>query len=146
MRSGWCARAAGANRWRDQGAAPTQLAASSSAASRSLNRRIGRLGLPAVLVGAGHRCVNGATPRFRDPDAAPRSALHIDHRDAADLLFSNIEGWPGAHSPAIKDWLVQHQLTAAAWYVANPSLTVVETRRLKRVGGPVDEFPDEIGS
>src|SRR4029078_12550212 len=27
--------------------------------------------------------------------------------DALDLLFCNIEGWPGIHSPTVKDWLVE---------------------------------------
>ena len=65
--------------------------------------------------------------------------------NALDLLFSNIEGWPGIHSPSIKDWLVQHQITADAWYVASPNLTVGEARRLERLGQAVDEFLDKIG-
>jgi hypothetical protein len=43
-----------------------------------------------------------------------------------------------------KDYIVKHQLPADAWYVANPNLTVVETRRLQRVGKAVDEFLDKI--
>ena len=31
------------------------------------------------------------------------------------------------------------------WYVADPDLTVAETRRLKRFGKAVDEFLDKIG-
>jgi len=65
--------------------------------------------------------------------------------NSMDILFSNLEGWPGIHDPNIKDWLVGHQLTADAWYVANPNLTVAETRRLERVGQAVDEFLDKIG-
>ena len=64
--------------------------------------------------------------------------------NALDLLFSNIEGWPGIQSPTVKDWLVKHQVTADAWYVANPDLTVSETRRLKRLGKAVEEFLDKI--
>ena len=44
----------------------------------------------------------------------------------------------------MKDWLVKHQITADAWYVANPNLTVAETRRLERVGKAVDEFLDKL--
>jgi hypothetical protein len=44
----------------------------------------------------------------------------------------------------VKDWLVQHQITADAWYVANPNLTVAETRRLAKVGAAVEEFLDTI--
>ena len=56
-----------------------------------------------------------------------------------DLVFCNLEGWPGIHDPKIKDWLVAHQIT-----VANPNLTVAETRRVARVGKAVDEFLDKI--
>jgi hypothetical protein len=62
-----------------------------------------------------------------------------------DLFFCNVEGWPGIHSPAVKDWIVQHQIPTEGWYVANPNLTVVDTRRLERVGQAVDEFLDKIG-
>jgi len=65
--------------------------------------------------------------------------------DSMDILFCNCEGWPGIHSPVIKDYLVKFQLTADAWYVANPNLTVAETRRLEKVGKALDEFLDKIG-
>jgi hypothetical protein len=64
--------------------------------------------------------------------------------DYLDLLFCNVEGWPGIHSPSVKDWIVAHQITADAWYVAHPDLTVAETRRLKRVGKALDNFLDKI--
>ena len=64
--------------------------------------------------------------------------------DYMDLLFSNFEGWPGIHSPLVKDWIVEHQIPAEGWYVANPNLTVVDTRRLERVGQALDEFLDKI--
>jgi hypothetical protein len=64
--------------------------------------------------------------------------------DALDLLLCNSEGWPGMHSTEVKDYLASHQITAEAWYVANPDLTVAETRRLKRVGKAVEEFLDRI--
>ena len=47
--------------------------------------------------------------------------------------------------PPVKDWIVKHQITADAWYVANPNLTVAETRRLEKVGKAVDELLDKIG-
>src|SRR5262249_30534664 len=59
--------------------------------------------------------------------------------NSMDILFCNCEGWPGIHSPVIKDYLAKFQLTADAWYVANPNLTVAETRRLEKVGKAVDE-------
>ena len=65
--------------------------------------------------------------------------------NAMDLLFCNIEGWPGIHSPSVKDFIAKHQTAAEAWYVASPNLTVAETRRLERVGDAVEELLDKIG-
>jgi hypothetical protein len=66
--------------------------------------------------------------------------------DYLDIIDSAWEGWPGIRSPEAKDYLVKHQVTAEGWYVGNPDLTVVETRRLKRIGQALDEFLDKIGS
>jgi len=67
--------------------------------------------------------------------------------DALDVLFSNMVGYPpkGMHDPAIKDWIAGNQITADAWYVASPNLTVPEARRLEKLGAAVDEFLDKIG-
>jgi hypothetical protein len=65
--------------------------------------------------------------------------------DALNVLFSNMEGYPGMHSPAVRDWIANNQITADAWYVANPNLTVAETRRLERLGKAVDELLDKLG-
>jgi hypothetical protein len=40
---------------------------------------------------------------------------------------------------------IMGELDAAGWYVANPNLTVAETRRLERVGKAVEELLDKIG-
>ena len=64
--------------------------------------------------------------------------------NALDLLFCDAVGWPGIRSPKVKDWIVEHQIAAEAWYVANPNLTVAETRRLERVGKAVEELLDKI--
>ena len=42
------------------------------------------------------------------------------------LFFCNCEGWPGIHSPSVKDWIAKHQVPADGWYVANPNLTVAQ--------------------
>jgi hypothetical protein len=65
--------------------------------------------------------------------------------DYLDIMDSAWEGWPGIRSPEAKDYLAKHQVTAEGWYVGNPDLTVVETRRLKRIGQAVDEFLDKVG-
>ena len=41
--------------------------------------------------------------------------------NALDLLFCDAVGWPGIRSPKIKDWIVEHQISADAWYVAIPT-------------------------
>ena len=65
--------------------------------------------------------------------------------DYLDILNAGWEGWPGIRSPEAKNYLAKHQVTAEGWFVAHPDLTVVETRRLKRIGNAVDEFLDKIG-
>ena len=62
-----------------------------------------------------------------------------------DVLFSAWEGWPGIHSPKVKDWIAKYQITAEGWYVAHPDLTVRDIHRVKRVGKAVEEFLDKIG-
>jgi hypothetical protein len=64
--------------------------------------------------------------------------------DALDVLFCDAEGYPGMKSPKVRDWIASNQITADAWYIANPSLTVAETRRLARIGKAVEEFLDKV--
>ena len=66
--------------------------------------------------------------------------------DQMDVIFSACEGWPGIHSPKVKDWIAGHQVPAEGWYVAHPDLTVAGTARVKRVGKAVDEFLDQVGT
>ena len=61
-----------------------------------------------------------------------------------DLFFCNCVGWPGIHSPSVKDWIAKFQVAADGWYVASPNLTVAEAWRLERVGKALDEFLDKI--
>ena len=65
--------------------------------------------------------------------------------DIMDVAFSAFEGWPGIHSPEVKDWIAKHQVTAEGWFVANPNLTVTATRRLEKIGKAVDELLDKVG-
>lgn len=65
--------------------------------------------------------------------------------DEMDIIFSAFEGWPGIHSPKVKDWIVEHQIPAEGWYVAHPDLTVAETTRVKRTSEAVEEFLDKVG-
>ena len=64
--------------------------------------------------------------------------------DEMDVIFSAFEGWPGIHSPKVKDWIVEHQIPAEGWYVAHPDLSVAEAGRLTHMGKAVDEFLDKL--
>ena len=63
-----------------------------------------------------------------------------------DLLFANIEGWPGIDSPAVKDFIAGHQINAAGWFVANPQVTVVDTRRFQRMDKALTVFLDQMAA
>jgi hypothetical protein len=65
--------------------------------------------------------------------------------DELDLLFSELEEFPGFRDPSVKDWIAKYQIPAQSWYVAHPDLTVVEVARQKRVGKAVEEFLDKVG-
>lgn len=64
--------------------------------------------------------------------------------DYLDIIDSAWEGWPGIRSPQAKDYLARYQVTADGWFVADPEMTVVEQRRLKKIGKAVDQFLDQI--
>ncbi len=53
--------------------------------------------------------------------------------NALDEWFSTVEGYPGIRSPEIKDWIVQHQVTAAGWYCAYPDTTVKQVWKGQKV-------------
>ena len=65
--------------------------------------------------------------------------------DDLDVVFSNCEGWPGVRNPAVKDFIVKHQVPASGWYVGNPNVTVRDTRKLEKIGAAVEEFLEKIG-
>jgi len=65
--------------------------------------------------------------------------------DELDMLFSELEEFPGFRDPSVKDWIAKYQIPAENWYVAHPDLTVRDIRRLKRIGEAAEEFLDKIG-
>jgi hypothetical protein len=50
-----------------------------------------------------------------------------------DLLFESVAGWPGIKEPAVKQFIIDHQLTADAWFVAYPNLTVNDILRNDKI-------------
>ena len=50
-----------------------------------------------------------------------------------DLIFESVEGWPGIKDPSVKQYILDHQLTADAWFVAYPNLTVNDVLRNEKI-------------
>ena len=63
-----------------------------------------------------------------------------------DLLFQNVEGWPGIDSPEVKDFIADHQIDASGWFVANPQVSVVDVRRFQRMDKALDAFLDAMNA
>ncbi|MDP9904585.1 hypothetical protein [Arthrobacter bambusae] len=61
-----------------------------------------------------------------------------------DFIFGNVEGWPGIQSPEVKDFIVQYQIPAAAWFVAHPTVTVAEGSRLLEQDANVHAFVEKL--
>ena len=57
-----------------------------------------------------------------------------------DLLFGNIEGWPGIKSPTVKEFILSKQITASAWFVSHPNLTVADITRLEKIGDGLNKL------
>ncbi|WP_461791457.1 hypothetical protein [Pedobacter sp.] len=50
-----------------------------------------------------------------------------------DLIFESVEGWPGIKDPSVKQFILDHQHTADAWFVAYPNLTVNDILRNEKI-------------
>jgi hypothetical protein len=61
-----------------------------------------------------------------------------------DYLFGNIEGWPGIHSPTVKDFIAQFQIPASAWFVAHPALSVAQITQLQKQDKDLHEFLEKL--
>lgn len=64
--------------------------------------------------------------------------------DLMDYIFGNVEGWPGIHSPRVKDFIASIQVGASGWFVANPQLTVAEQARLLEQDKNVTSFVQKL--
>lgn len=60
-----------------------------------------------------------------------------------DILFGNVEGWPGIKDPSVKQFILDHQITATGWYVGVPHLTVQDIRRQDKIVKGVNKALDE---
>lgn len=63
-----------------------------------------------------------------------------------DILFGNVKGWPGIKDPSVKQFILDHQITAAGWYVGIPHLTVQDIRRNERIVKGINKALDEAQS
>ena len=63
-----------------------------------------------------------------------------------DILFGSVEGWPGIKDPSVKQFILDHQITAAAWYVGVPHLTIQDIRRQDRIVKGINKALDEAQS
>ena len=63
-----------------------------------------------------------------------------------DLIFGEVDGWPGITSPRVKDFIADHQVTAAAWFCAYPDRRVTDIHRDRRVSVALDALLDAVGT
>ncbi|WP_266182137.1 hypothetical protein [Dyella humicola] len=66
--------------------------------------------------------------------------------DEIDLLFHECTGYPGIHSPGIKDWIVSQQVTAVGFYSAYPDASVREVWKALRTQKAFDDLLDSAAS
>lgn len=50
-----------------------------------------------------------------------------------DVIFADVEGWPGIKDPKIKDFIAERQMTADGWFVAYPDQTVNDILRNQKI-------------
>jgi hypothetical protein len=66
--------------------------------------------------------------------------------DEIDLLFHECVGYPGIHSPIIKDWIVQQQVTAIGFYSAYPDASVRQIWKSLKTKAAFDTLLDMASS
>src|ERR1700730_720572 len=64
--------------------------------------------------------------------------------DEIDLLFHECAGYPGIHSPGIKDWIVSQQVTAVGFYSAYPEASVREVWMALKAKKALDALLDSV--
>src|ERR1700733_14720642 len=66
--------------------------------------------------------------------------------DEIDLLFQEFDGYPGIHSPDIKDWIVKQQVTAVGFYSAYPEASVRYVWKALKTKMAFDALLDAAGN
>jgi hypothetical protein len=62
--------------------------------------------------------------------------------DQLDMLFAEVEAWPGIHDPSVKDVIRKYQIKADEFYSAYPNTTVRQIRKGQRVLQAWEELLD----
>ena len=60
-----------------------------------------------------------------------------------DLIFENVEGFPGIKDPGAKDFILKYQKKADGWFVAYPDQTVNDIFRNKKIAEGLNKVLDE---
>src|SRR6187397_3431157 len=63
--------------------------------------------------------------------------------DQIDYDFEEVEGYPGIHSPEIKDFIVKHQVPAISFYSAYPNATVRDLWKALKIKDHFNSLLDE---
>jgi hypothetical protein len=63
--------------------------------------------------------------------------------DQIDFDFEEVEGYPGIHSPDIKDFIVKHQVSATSFYSAYPNATVRDVWKALKIKDHFNALLDE---
>ena len=66
--------------------------------------------------------------------------------DLIDLVFEEVEDYPGIKSPDIKDFIVKSQVTSTYFYSAYPDASVRDIRKAMKVKSGLDVLLDAASS
>ena len=71
-------------------------------------------------------------------------AAHIPNE--IDMIFGEVEDYPGIHSPNIKDYIVKYQVSSLYFYSAYPNASVRDVWKAMKIKGGLDVILDEATS
>jgi hypothetical protein len=71
-------------------------------------------------------------------------AAHIPNE--IDMIFGEVEDYPGIRSPNIKDYIVKYQIPATYFYSAYPNASVRDVWKAMKIKGGLDVILDEATS
>src|ERR1044071_1415768 len=66
--------------------------------------------------------------------------------DLIDIVFEEVEDYPGIRSPDIKDYIVKSQVTSTYFYSAYPDASVRDIRKAMKVKSGLDVLLDAASS